>query len=340
MIGWNDAHRSAAVLASEVHAELGIDLDEPVDVFQAIKDAGIVLAFAPLGNASGFYFGASQRKGVLLHSGHPRTRQRYTASHELGHHYFGHAAEVDGDLEVALGKDRSQWPPHEKEAEAFAAWFLMPRRLMRRGLAELGLKRAASPLDVYSLSLWLGTSYVATAYQLATTRLAEYGDVDSWARIPPRGLKIALAGELAPDDLRHDVWWLRDNSTTRRIEAREGDRIVVSLREIPSSGYVWLATQVPSQTVLLGELVSGSAPNLLDQFSDDTSSDLAGSEHLRTMVFEVGPDADSQAEKLVLLKVQPWDPLCVPTGMVEAAVAVHPRLYGVQLPPESFALSA
>ncbi|HWT92972.1 MAG TPA: ImmA/IrrE family metallo-endopeptidase [Solirubrobacteraceae bacterium] len=102
MISWGDAHARAAVAASELHADLDTDLTRPVDVFEAVKRLGLVLAFAPLGKVSGLYLHRDPTPGILLHQGHPRTRQRYTAGHELGHHVFNHAAEIDFDLELAL----------------------------------------------------------------------------------------------------------------------------------------------------------------------------------------------------------------------------------------------
>src|SRR5438045_129408 len=105
MITWADAHRRAAVSAAELHADLKINLDRPVDVFDAVRRLGIVLAFAPLGRVSGMYLPGGHLPGILLHSGHPRTRQRYTAAHELGHHRFQHAAEIDHDIESLLRGD-------------------------------------------------------------------------------------------------------------------------------------------------------------------------------------------------------------------------------------------
>ena len=39
MTTWADANTRAAVRAAELHADLGIDLSCPVDVFRAVDDA-------------------------------------------------------------------------------------------------------------------------------------------------------------------------------------------------------------------------------------------------------------------------------------------------------------
>ena len=62
MTTWADANLRAGALAAETHADLGLSLDRPIDVFAAIAQKGIVLAFADLGRVSGIYLprGASR----------------------------------------------------------------------------------------------------------------------------------------------------------------------------------------------------------------------------------------------------------------------------------------
>ena len=96
--------------------------------------------------------------GILINNGLPPAAQRQTAGHELGHHRFQHGTRVDVDLEAPLDR-RTVWTDEEKQAEAFASWFLMPRKAVRTALAHLGLERPKEPEDVYQLSLLLGTPY-------------------------------------------------------------------------------------------------------------------------------------------------------------------------------------
>jgi hypothetical protein len=341
MITWGDAHTRAAAMAAELHADLDIELDRPVDVFAAVKQLGLILAFAPLGKVSGLYLpGASP--GILLHEGHPRTRQRYTAGHELGHHVFRHAAEVDVDLEGALRRsDIDRWPDHEKEAEAFGAWFLMPRSLMRRGLRELGLDRPRDAYDVYALSLWLGTSYTATARQLATTRLVASSVAQGWARIPPRNLKHALAGELVPDDLNNDVWWLDANHNRQPVEARPGDRLVLTLDEIPASGVSWRFTALPDQMRVLADSYEDEwePQGRIADASDHVANDeLVGGAHPRSFVLEVDADATRGITHLALIKDEPWDPGPA-SDEFEVLISINPRLHGIQIPEAEMALT-
>lgn len=340
MTTWADAHRRAAAMAAEIHSDLRIPLDRPVDVFDAVERMGIVLAFAPLGRASGLYLPNQENPGILLNEGHPRTRQRYTAGHELGHHAFHHAGEVDFDLEVALLRgDVERWPDREKEAEAFGAWFLMPRRLMRRGLESIKVQTPTNPYDVYALSLWLGTSFTATARQLGATRLAPYQLAESWARIPPRTLKLALAGELAPDDLRNDVFWLNEKQGSNPgVDARPGDRLVVMLDEIPSTGYSWEVSHLPPGLHLLADSFEVAWEPLLAQEGSDGAGDLDGKSHPRCLVFEVDRDLAPSEQRLSLIKERAWVPgeIASEFGLV---VRVNAPLHGVQLEERELALT-
>jgi Zn-dependent peptidase ImmA (M78 family) len=345
VITWADAHTRAAAMAAELHADLDIDLNQPVDVFAAVKRLGLVLAFAPLGRVSGLYLPEGHSPGILLHEGHPRTRQRYTAGHELGHHVFGHAAEVDFELEDSLRRGEGErWPDHEKEAEAFGAWFLMPRRLLRRGLKRLGVDGPRDPYDVYALSLWLGTSYTATARQLSATRLVDYQVAERWARIPPRDVKRALAGELVPDDLHNDVWWLDARHNRQPVEARPGDRLVLTLEEIPSSGFSWRLTTAPGEIQLLADSYQDSwEPELTEgaeaiDRAGEGAEELVGGDHPRSLVLEIDPQAERAVHHLALVKDQPWDP-GPPSDEFELLVSVNPPLHGIQMPESELALS-
>lgn len=341
MTTWADAHARAALAAGELHAQLAIDLDSPVDVFEAIDKLGIVLAFAPLGRVSGVYVPAEGSSGILLHAGHPRTRQRYTASHELGHHVFRHAATQDLDVESDLQRGEDErWPDHEKEAEAFGAWFLMPRRLVRHGLAELGIDVPRDPFDVYALSLWLGTSYTATARQLATTRIVDRALSDQWARIAPAQLKRALVGELAPDDLRNDVWWLDARYHQYPVEARPGDRVVLTLPENATTGFSWHFTDMPEDVrVLADSFAGGWEPQFeLEGINHDGEGELVGGTSQRAFVLEVDINAEAGVHQVALVKEQSWDP-GPPSGQYQLQVSIKPSLHGLQLPEAELALA-
>lgn len=352
MITWADAHARAAVRASQVHARLDLDLSKPVDVFAAIQQLDIVLAFSELGSTSGLYLPAnSQQKlpGILLNSNHPRSRQRYTAGHELGHYAFGHSVEVDGDLEEGLEQALERgalerWPDHEKEAEAFGAWFLMPRRVLRSGLARLGLSTPRHPLDVYALSLWCGTSYSATARQLGTTRLVDPVTANRWATLPPKQLKATLSEGLAIPSYRNDIWWLDQTSNGQPVDLRPGDRLIVNLPEDASTGYTWTFDGLADPLrVVADSYVDDWEPRFRAPWTapsnqaSDADTALAGGPSLRSFVFDVAPGAQPGIYHLAGHYGREWEGQPVET--FELLIAVTAPLHGVQLHEERFALA-
>jgi Zn-dependent peptidase ImmA (M78 family) len=354
MTTWADAHAKAAVMASQLHVDLGIELDRPVDVFGAVQKLGIVLAFDDLGSTSGLYLPASSEQrfpGILLNSQHPRSRQRYTAGHELGHHAFEHSLEVDGELEdhLEVGLKRGtldQWPDREKEAEAFGAWFLMPRRLIREGLRRQGLSTPRHPLDVYSLSLWLGTSYAATARQLGTTRVLDAVTANKWAALPPKRLKADLNHGLQMTSYRSDVWWLDQRANGQPVDLRPGDRVVLSLPEDVSTGYTWQFSSLPDPiSVVADSFVDDWEPRVAGAWAageelgfDSNAQQMAGGPAPRTFVLDVDSDAEPSIYHLLLDLGRDWE--AEPVGTFELLVAVTPPLRGVQLSEEQLAVAA
>ncbi|MGL5826777.1 MAG: hypothetical protein ACRCYU_18500, partial [Nocardioides sp.] len=116
----------------------------------------------------------------------------------------------------------------EKAAEAFAVWFLMPRRIVQNALGVLQLDRPTSPMDVYRLSTVLGTSYATTLRHLPNLRMTTARDAAQWARTPPGRLKARMdRGVDAPHDRRHDVLVAEAGHASTTLYVESGDRIVL-----------------------------------------------------------------------------------------------------------------
>jgi Zn-dependent peptidase ImmA (M78 family) len=298
---WEEAHRSAVLAATHAHKDFGIDTTRRIDVFSVIEQAELILGFEPMPRLSGAYYAGA---GILINANHPLARQRYTAGHELGHHVFGHETSVDPLVEpLARWGGTTHWPPHEKQAEAFAAWFLMPRKLVLSSLEQLEMSRPQTTEDVYSLALRLGTSFEATARHLPNLRLADPGQVKGWLAARLADVKLEIAVGAPPESLRNDVWRLdrRDNEAT--ISVRVGDRLVIELTDIPSSGYVWQ----PIDGLDDAHLVLDSFKQRLALSGDSaTDEDADGQAVPHVFVVEVDRDAEQGMEELVFERVRPW----------------------------------
>jgi len=248
--------------AAEVHEEFGIDTHTRIDVFATIDAANIDLFFKPIG-AAALYLPAElfDAPGILINSDHPLALQRYSGSHELGHHHFGHEPDIDLEHELVARPDREQLPDEEKLAEAFASWFLAPPELVDIALEQLGLDRPRSPRDAYQLALRLGTSYKATCYHLASLRMLAGPVAHQWARLELRQIKEQIAPRPRPEGWHYDVWALGERDQGAQYVVRAGDRLAVDL------GGIWQAelplgfTLVDEQTTLFPEV---SSPIMVD----------------------------------------------------------------------------
>src|SRR5687768_8802982 len=98
-----------------------------IDVFSVIQKADVQLLFKPLDGLLGAYLTKPDR-GILVSTNRPRSIQRFTGAHELGHLAMNHAVtfEFDGD-EILSPDAETTLKGYELEANAFAGEFLLPR---------------------------------------------------------------------------------------------------------------------------------------------------------------------------------------------------------------------
>lgn len=315
---WADAHKQAMLKARRAHKEFDVDVSQRVDVFTVIEEANLLLGFEPLQQMSGAYF-ASER-AILINSNHPLARQRYTAAHEFGHFIFKHGTSIDPQTEsLSRWGERTHWPDHEKQAEAFAAWFLMPRPLVMSTLSQLGIAKPSSPEDVYALALRLGTSYAATLRHLPNLRLLSDQHMREWLKQPLARVKVGLAEGAPPESLRNDVWHLTERDAGTAIAVRAGDRLVVALRDAPSTGYVWKADGADSLEVVVDSFADPAVLHL----SEEPQEEGEGSHHL--FVLDVADITAGAREDLRLVRMRPW------TEDVAATYQVHVEILAPRL---------
>lgn len=247
--------RSEAVRA---RAELGIDPDSPVDVFSAIRRAGLWVVFNEFDNL----LGAMSREGVggiMVNSARPLGLQRYTAAHELGHWYL-HNDDVVWDTDEEMMRGNS-FP--EVAAQEFAAHFLMPRRLVNHTLRKLGVDHGGQidPVTAYSLGRNLGVSYEATLRQLQNINAITFAERVELAKATPASIKASLAGGRQVD--RNAAVWAPSLSEMEQLEVTVGDEVAISLPENRTTGYRWNAPKTDAPLSLVqDEFISGDAQQI------------------------------------------------------------------------------
>jgi Zn-dependent peptidase ImmA (M78 family) len=265
-VNWQSAHRRAMLSAAHAVADYDRDRDggRVADPFAAAATAGVLVLFRPLASLSGLYVREENIAGIMVNASHPLRLQRYTLAHELGHHLLGHASVADdsfsfggdivGDGRVVRSRD------DEMVAEAFAAWFLMPRKQVLAAIARVG-EAIVTPFEVYQLALRLGVSYEATARHLPNLRVADRAQLAGWlGRATRRQLRnqrerIAIAPMTKQ---RHDVWLLGPRDDGQQILARPGDRLVLALPAPAAAGHSW-ALAAPWTSQLSSDVADADA---------------------------------------------------------------------------------
>lgn len=264
---WSKIHLFAAAESMRAHRELGVDTSRPIDPFLALQHSGVLVMRQSLDRLSGAYLPASStvgnRPGVLINVAHPLSRQRYTAAHELWHHRRDSDLILDADTEWLARGEKGQ-SDRERLAEAFASWFLMPKRLVESMIDMLDM--TAQSLDeqsVYGLALELGTSYAATVSQLHGLKLITATVRDRLLRTTPQTIKRTLGDVDAMSDSWKDIRLIGPRAQQRAVRAMEGDVVVLDMPEVPSSGYLWQPAELPEMVSLVRDEYRPLVPEIL-----------------------------------------------------------------------------
>ena len=295
--------------ARRAHLDFGVDPRSRVDVFGALRSAGAHVFFRPLKSMYGAYLpSADNLPGLLINSNLPLSTQRYTAAHELGHVFLKHKT-VSLDTEVGFVAElRSGVDEDEVVAEAFGAFFLMPKPLVVNSIKELDVHvEHLRPRDVYLLALRMGTSFSATINQLQTLKIIHRGLATKLRELTPKEVKQDLNDNEALG--RHDIWVLDEHWNGKEIYPAPEDTIRIQLAEIPTSGYTWLFGEQPPGVQLVE-----------DKYRDDTSKEAIGGSRLHEFVARV--EENAQDARLKLEKRRPWEKVPART---EFSVEIHPQ---------------
>ncbi len=131
--------------------------EAPIDVAAVAKVLGFkVVPFAFPNQRKGMVVIENDIKAIGVNESHPKSLQRYTVGHELGHYLNGHS-----HFENQLIEDETRFHDHhfqqEREADLFAAELLMPKDFLEKDLAEMGLDipKLLEKYQVSEQALWI-----------------------------------------------------------------------------------------------------------------------------------------------------------------------------------------
>jgi len=113
--------------------------EAPVDVFGIAEKLGFIVDFIDLSNDIDARVEAHEDiKVIFVNKNHPKVKQRFSVSHELGHYLSGHE-NYSGEARRQTDIDKKYLNPQfqqEYEANDFAAELLMPEKILRKDVDE------------------------------------------------------------------------------------------------------------------------------------------------------------------------------------------------------------
>ena len=269
-----------------------------VDVFGAIVSCGVPLLFKPLDGLLGAFL-PKPMAGILVTTKRPLSVQRFTAAHELGHFELGHQPSLDDETILRrspLDQGRG-YPSQEREANAFALEFLLPRWLLAVHFSQQGWtpRSMRDPLCVYQLSLRLGASYHATCNTLVRYKVISPQVAGGFIQVPPKEIKKALLYGYIPPNWWGDVWMLTELDEGTTIEGSRRDLFVLRLPEHSSAGFLWSFDELNSEGFAI----------VRDEREDSASQDAIGGHVVRRIIAK---SLVPQSGRITLAEHRPWLP--------------------------------
>jgi Zn-dependent peptidase ImmA (M78 family) len=112
----------------------------PVEKIARLLEIRVVHSLLKDSDVSGFYFRQQDQRVIGINASHPRTRQRFTVAHELGHAILNSHDDLHVDRSFKLRDTLSSKGVDslEIEANAFAAELLMPQQMLVDSLRKRG----------------------------------------------------------------------------------------------------------------------------------------------------------------------------------------------------------
>jgi Zn-dependent peptidase ImmA (M78 family)/predicted secreted protein len=233
--------------AIRVHRDFGMqqritEQGGRIDVFGTLVACGVSLLFKPLDGLLGIFI-PDPTPGVLITTRRGLSIQRFTGAHELGHFRLNHRPSLDDETSLRRTPCLASYSydEQEREADAFASAFLLPRWLFAVHFQRQGWTSAAmgDPRTVYQVSLRVGASYQATCYALERHNIIDRATCDVLLQVQPRALKEELLSDYRPPSFQSDVWLLTERDEGTLIEGSRNDLFVMRLQEHSNAGYVW-----------------------------------------------------------------------------------------------------
>lgn len=164
--------------AIALRKQFGEDSSSPIDVFSILNNSEeLTVVFYPMSESiSGICTRDENNKVIAINTTLTYGRQRFTAAHELYHLFFQENLQC-----VVCAKDiAANQDPHEKEANTFASYFLMPYESLSDFLKnKLNKKSGLKINDIVKIEQHYGLSRQATLWRLVNDGFLSADEAES-----------------------------------------------------------------------------------------------------------------------------------------------------------------
>jgi Zn-dependent peptidase ImmA (M78 family) len=177
-------YRDAIIKAGEIRNQLGVDMFQPINIFDSCTKLGIDVKFVDV-NMEGFYAKQNGFATILISSLRPLPRRVFTCGHELGHHVFNHGLKVD----ILAEQDRTATIYKDKDeilVDAFSAALLMPVGGVQVEFTNRNWDiEQASPIEFYTVASTFGVGYQTLITHSKINGLISEYQADSLSKLTP-----------------------------------------------------------------------------------------------------------------------------------------------------------
>lgn len=180
--------------ADKVRMEFGLDIYEPMNIFDLCIEAQVSVRFVDV-NMEGMFIDGGPT--ILVSNQRPYPRRCFTCAHEYGHLRFGHGTKVD-----ALSDEQNPAQSDKEEellVDSFAGALLMPVAGIQAAFAirKINIKHAG-PLDFFTIASLFGTGYQTLIVHCRVNRLISFAEEKALIRHSPAKIFESIVGMSLP----------------------------------------------------------------------------------------------------------------------------------------------
>lgn len=217
--------------ALNVRSTAGVDLVSPICTYDICEQMEISVKFVAV-NMEGVYV-RNPKPRILISALRPYARRNFTCGHELGHHVFGHGANLDHLISSQNFDCYDSSTSEEFLANSFAGALLMPSLGLRRAFHVRGWNiDRATPLQILTIAAEFGVGYSTLVHHLQhSLKFITATTAKEFLRSSPQSIRAELTGF----DTTHSLVPVDHNWHAKTIDMEVGSEVLLPSGCLPQN---------------------------------------------------------------------------------------------------------